>query len=270
MLFFGVRAGAIVGMIAPLAYSSHSGYAAVGGLVARLTDGYSRWLEWLLQRPIQVLAAAGLLFVISIAALGRVPTGLLPPSDRRTPSFGSICLPVPVRRKKLRVTERVARSVADEGANPDITSSVFYVGSGGPRFFLALAPVDPAPHVAFGVINTKSAAAVAAARERLENFMAAQLPEARGWTELLFLGQEPPGTLEIRLSGPGIDPLYKAGKQIEDLIASVPGTKDLRTDWANPVLQIDVLIDQERTRRAGLSPAATARARSNLTLMARR
>jgi multidrug efflux pump subunit AcrB len=150
--------------------------------------------------------------------------------------------------------------VADEGANPDNTSSVFYVGSGGPRFFLALAPVDPAPHVAFGVVNTNSAAAVAAARERLEEFMAAQVPEARGWTELLFLGQEPPGTLEIRLSGPGIDPLYKAGKQIEDLIASVPGTKDLRTDWANPVLQIDVLIDQERTRRAGLSPAATARA----------
>ncbi len=110
------------------------------------------------------------------------------------------------------------------------------------------------------MINTNSAAAVAAARERLEDFMAAQMPEARGWTELLFLGQEPPGTLEIRLSGLDIDPLYKAGKQIEELIATVPGTKDLRTDWANPVLQIDVLIDQERTRRAGLSPAATARA----------
>ena len=230
------------------------------GLVARLTDGYSRWLEWLLQRPIQVLAAAGLLFAISIAALGRVPTGLLPPSDRAQ-FIVRLDLPAGASEAEtLRVTERVARWVADEGANPDITSSVFYVGSGGPRFFLALAPVDPAPHVAFGVINTKSAAAVAAARERLANFMAAQLPEARGWTELLFLGQEPPGTLEIRLSGPSIDPLYKAGKQIEDLIASVPGTKDLRTDWANPVLQIDVLIDQERTRRAGLSPAATARA----------
>jgi multidrug efflux pump subunit AcrB len=230
------------------------------GLIARLTDGYRRGLEWLLQRPIQVLAAACLLFAISIAALGRVPTGLLPPSDRAQ-FVVRLELPAGASESETqRVTERVARWVADEGANPDITSSVFYVGSGGPRFFLALAPVDPAPHVAFGVINTKSAGAVAAARERLENFIAAQLPEARGWTELLFLGQEPPGTLEIRLSGPGIDPLYKAGKQIEDLIASVPGTKDLRTDWANPVLQIDVLIDQERTRRAGLSPAATARA----------
>ncbi len=160
----------------------------------------------------------------------------------------------------LRVTQRLARFVADESANPDVAASVFYVGSGGPRFFLALAPVDPAPHVAFGVVNTHDTTGVAAARARLEAFLAAQVPEARGWTELLFLGQEPPGTLEIRLSGPEINTLYQTGKRIEDLLASVPGTKDIRTDWANPVLQIDVLIDQERTRRAGLSPAATARA----------
>ncbi len=231
-----------------------------GGLMARLTAGYSQWLEWMLQRPYQVLALAALLFATSIVALGRVPTGLLPPSDR---AQFVVRLELPAgasEAETLRVTERVSRWVADEGANPDITSSVFYVGAGGPQFFLALSPVDPAPHVAFGVINTTNAANVAGARKRLEDFMAAQLPEARGWTELLFLGPEPPGTLEIRLSGPGIDPLYKTGKRIEDLIASVPGTKDLRTDWANPVLQINVLIDQERTRRAGLSPAATARA----------
>jgi multidrug efflux pump subunit AcrB len=110
------------------------------------------------------------------------------------------------------------------------------------------------------VVNTRDSSSVAAARARLEDFLAAQIPEARGWTELLFLGQEPPGTLEIRLSGLDIDTLYQSGKRFEDLLASVPGTKDLRTDWANPVLQIDVLIDQERTRRASLSPAATARA----------
>lgn len=231
-----------------------------GGSMARLSAGYRLFVGRLLQRPYLALAVAGLLFAISIAALGRVPTGLLPPSDR---AQFIVRLELPAgasETETLRVTERLARWTADEGANPDVTSSVFYIGAGGPRFFLALAPVDPAPHVAFGVINTKSSAEVASARQRLETFMAAQLPEARGWTELLFLGQEPPGTLEIRLSGPGIDPLYKAGKRIEDLIASVPGTKDLRTDWANPVLQINVMIDQERTRRAGLSPAATARA----------
>jgi multidrug efflux pump subunit AcrB len=213
-----------------------------------------------MNRPYAVLAAAAVLFALSVAALGRVPTGLLPPSERAQ-FVVRVELPAGASEAEtLRVTDRLARFIADESANPDVASSIFYIGSGGPRFFLALAPVDPAPHVAFGVVNTRDANSVAAARRRLEEFLAEQIPEARGWTELLFLGQEPPGTLEIRLSGPEIDTLYKSGKRIEDLLASIPGTKDLRTDWANPVLQIDVLIDQDRTRRAGLSPAATARA----------
>lgn len=229
-------------------------------ITERLTASYGQWLGWLLKHNYSVLAAALVVFAISVAALGRVPTGLLPPSER---AQFVVRLELPAganEAETLRVTQRLARFVADESSNPDVASSVFYVGSGGPRFFLALAPVDPAPHVAFGVVNTRDASSVAAARARLEEFLAAQIPEGRGWTELLFLGQEPPGTLEIRLSGPEIDMLYQTGKRIEDLLASIPGTKDLRTDWANPVLQIDVLIDQERTRRAGLSPAATARA----------
>jgi multidrug efflux pump subunit AcrB len=226
----------------------------------RFTTFYGSWLNALMNRPYAVLAAAAVLFALSVAALGRVPTGLLPPSERAQ-FVVRVELPAGASEAEtLRVTDRLARFIADESANPDVASSIFYIGSGGPRFFLALAPVDPAPHVAFGVVNTRDANSVAAARRRLEEFLAEQIPEARGWTELLFLGQEPPGTLEIRLSGPEIDTLYKSGKRIEDLLASIPGTKDLRTDWANPVLQIDVLIDQDRTRRAGLSPAATARA----------
>ncbi|MBY0225998.1 MAG: efflux RND transporter permease subunit [Hyphomicrobium sp.] len=229
-------------------------------ITQRFTASYGHWLGWLLRHSYSVVAGAIVLFAISIAALGRVPTGLLPPSER---AQFVVRLELPAganEAETLRVTERLARFLADESANPDVASNVFYVGAGGPRFFLALSPVDSAPHVAFGVVNTGDSSSVAAARARLEEFLAAQIPEGRGWTELLFLGQEPPGTLEIRLSGLDIDTLYQRGKHIEDLLASVPGTKDLRTDWANPVLQIDVLIDQERTRRAGLSPAATARA----------
>jgi multidrug efflux pump subunit AcrB len=229
-------------------------------ITQRFTVSYGHWLGWLLGHSYSVVAGAIVLFAISIAALGRVPTGLLPPSERAQ-FVVRVELPAGANEAEtLRVTERLAQFVADESANPDVASSVFYVGAGGPRFFLALSPVDPAPHVAFGVINTRDSSSVAAVRARIEEFLAAQIPEGRGWTELLFLGQEPPGTLEIRLSGQDIDTLYQTGKRIEDLLATVPGTKDLRTDWANPVLQIDVLIDQERTRRAGLSPAATARA----------
>lgn len=230
------------------------------GLADRVAASYARLLRGLLTRPLSVVGATGLLFALGLVGLARVPTGLLPPSDRAQ-FVVRIELPAGASDlETLRVTERAARFLADPQRNPEVTSSVFYIASGGPRFFLALTPLDPAPHLAFGVVNTAQASDVAAVRTRLDAFIAAELPEARGWTELLFLGKEPPGTLEIRLSGPDPETLYRSGRRIEALFAAVPGTRDIRTDWANPVLQIDVLIDQERSRRAGLSPMAVARA----------
>jgi len=223
-----------------------------------LTRAYGHILSRILRARIAFAGAMLVLFVLAMAAMARVPTGLLPPSER---AQFVVKLELPAgasETETLRVTQRLARWLADERAHPEVTSSVFYIAGGGPRFFLALSPLDPAPHIAFGVVNTATAADVAALRQRIEAFMAAQLPEARGWTELLFLGQEPPGTLEIRLSGDTVETLYQAGKRIEALFASIPGTRDMRTNWANPVLQLDVLIDQERSRRAGLPPAAVA------------
>ncbi len=237
-----------------------AGEVAAAGRTEWLADRYSRVLRRILARPILLVALTALLFVAGVLGLARVPTGLLPPSDRAQ-FVVKIELPAGSSdRETLKVVERAARFLADPRENAEVTSSVFYVADGGPRFFLALSPLDPAPHVAFGVVNLANAGDVAAVRERLERFMAAQLPEARGWTERLFLGKEPPGTLEVRLSGPALETLYQSGRRVEALMAAVPGTRDIRTDWANPVLQIDALIDQERSRRAGLPPMAVARA----------
>lgn len=226
----------------------------------RVARSYGRVLEVLLRHRLPVVAVTLLLFAAGMYGLGRVPTGLLPPSDRAQ-FVVKIELPAgSADSETLRVVERAALFLADAKRNPEVSSSAFYIAGGGPRFFLALAPLDPAPHVAFGVVNLADAATLATVRERFEAFVAADLPEARGWTERLFLGKEPPGTLEIRLSGPAIDTLYATGRQIEALMAAIPGTRDVRTDWANPVLQIDALIDQERSRRAGLSPMDVARA----------
>jgi multidrug efflux pump subunit AcrB len=226
----------------------------------RLQNAYERILVMVLRFRSGFLVAMGLLFAAALLAMARVPTGLLPPSAR---AQFVVKLELPAGTSEfetLRVTRRLARWLADRAANPEVTSNVFYVADGGPRFFLALSPLDPAPHIAFGVVNTRSSDDVAPVRQRVEAFLAAQLPEGRGWTELLFLGQEPPGTVEIRLAGPDIDGVYQTGRRIEALLASIPGTRQVRNDWANPVLQIDLLIDQERSRRAGVPPAAIARA----------
>jgi multidrug efflux pump subunit AcrB len=225
----------------------------------RAATFYAGLLARVLRARMLFLAATLAAFAVSIAAMGLVPTGLLPPSER---AQFVLNLELPAGSSEdetARVARRLAAYLADDAQNPEVSGGVVYVGSGGPRFFLALAPVDPAPHVAFAVVNTAAAGDVAAVRARVEAWMAASLPEARGWTELLFLGQQPPGTVEIRLTGGDVDGLFQAGRQVEAIFRSVEGARQIRGDWANPVLQLNVLIDETRARRAGVAPSAVAR-----------
>ena len=206
-----------------------------------------------------VLLATLFAFAVALAALGRVPTGLLPPSERAQFVL-SLELPAGISEDETaRVARRLAGFLGDTTANPEIVGNVVYVGAGGPRFFLALSPLDPAPHIAFAVVNLADATSVPVVRERVENWMAANLPEARGWTELLFLGKTPPGTVEIRLIGGDADALFSTGRVVEGVFRDIDGTRQIRGDWANPVLQLTVLIDEARARRAGVAPSAVAR-----------
>ena len=220
---------------------------------------YAGLLRRALGWRIVVLAGTVAVFAVSLAALSRVPTGLLPPSERAQFVLDLELAAGSSEDETARVARRLAGFLSDRAANPEVTGSVVYVGSGGPRFFLALAPVDPAPHVAFAVVNTADPGDVAPVRARVERWMAANLPEAEGWTDLLFLGQEPPGTVEIRLKGGGVDALYAAGREVAAAFRGIEGTRQVRGDWANPVLQLNVLIDEARARQAGIAPSAVAR-----------
>ncbi|MCP1337820.1 efflux RND transporter permease subunit [Futiania mangrovi] len=220
---------------------------------------YAGVLSRALQFKWLVLGGAVLAFVAAAAGFSRVPTGLLPPSER---AQFVLNLELPAGSSEgetARVARRLAGFLADVDANPEIAGSVIYVGSGGPRFFLALSPLDPAPHVAFAVVNTTTPDAVSTVRARVEEWMAASLPEARGWTERLFLGSAPPGTVEIRLLGDDVDTLFAASRQVKAAFAGIEGTRDIRSDWANPVLQLDVLVDEARARQADVAPSLVAR-----------
>jgi multidrug efflux pump subunit AcrB len=224
----------------------------------RVQLSYGHLLAGVLRVRYAFIGAMVVLLILAGLALRAVPTGLLPPSER---AQFVVNLELPAGTSEARmaeVTQRLAHFLSHSRINPEVTGNVFYVGYGGPRFFLALAPLDPAPHIAFGVVNTRSADDVAVLRARVDRFIADQIYEGRGWTDVLFLGSEPPGTLQIRLRGADANELYRLSRSVEELFQAIPGTRNIRGDWSNPVLQIDVAIDQERARRAGLQPTQVA------------
>jgi multidrug efflux pump subunit AcrB len=160
-------------------------------------------------------------------------------------------------RSNIRATDKVVTRLtgwlSDKDENPEITSTIAYVGTGGPRFFLTLSPPDPDPHVSSLVVNTETADQVPTVIRRVRQYIGSALPEANGRVKQMWLGASEPGLVEIRLIGPDAEYLFEKGNQLMAALKAMPGSLNLRSDWQNKVLKLRVLVDQARARRAEIT-----------------
>ena len=163
----------------------------------------------------------------------------------------------------IEATQSMSKFLIDKENNPEVTDVLAYVGAGGPRFFLALSPNDPQPNKSFFVVNTQTSDQINTVMRRVENFIKQDLPQANGRTQILFLGGSALGTVELRVSGPGIDILRDLGDQVKQAFHSIAGVEAVRSDWENAVLKLHVNVDQERARRAGVTSEEIAQALSS-------
>jgi multidrug efflux pump subunit AcrB len=152
-----------------------------------------------------------------------------------------------------RVVDSVSTWLRDTSVNPEVTKVIAYAGSGGPRFFLSLAPIDPDPHASFILVETKSNDQVPEMIERTRAYIDAHYPEARGKPKAMWFGPTETGVLEVRLSGADEGVLMAKAGHLMAALRAVPGTIDVEQDWENSVLKVNVVVDQSRARRAGVT-----------------
>jgi len=177
----------------------------------------------------------------------------MPPSDRAQ-FVVHIELPTGADvNETIRVTDGFLAWLSDKEINPDVVQHAAYIADGGPRFFLAMSPVDPVPHKAFVLIDVTDLDSVGPMMAKSSAYFRDEVPEAQGRPETLFFGATPPGTVDIQITGPEVAQLYLLGNKVEEAFRSVPGAANIRTNWGSPVVKVLVQIDQERARRAGVS-----------------
>jgi len=151
------------------------------------------------------------------------------------------------------VVNRLTKWLSDKEKNPEITSTIAYVGTGGPRFFLVLSPLDPDPHVAFLVVNTENSQQVPELIQRVRQHINDAFPEVSGRVKQMWMGSEEPGFVEVRLYGLNANYLFEKGAQLVAGLKAMPGTLDVRSNWENKVRKVLVNVDQARARRAGIT-----------------
>jgi len=162
---------------------------------------YRKLLEYLLRYRYAVLGMMVVLFVLGSLTAKLLVREFFGHSDRNQ-MLVYIDLPAGdnIRATDL-VVQRMTAWLSDKQQNPEITSTIAYVATGGPRFFLALSPFDPDPNRAFLIVNTESDDQVPAVAERVRQYFLSDIPEANGQVKQMWMGGTEPGLLEIRLSG---------------------------------------------------------------------
>ena len=104
--------------------------------------------------------------------------------------------------------ERLTAWLSDPDVNPEVASNVGYVGSGGPRFFLSLSPLDADSHVGFVVVTLQDHEQVPEMVRRTRDLLLAAFPNVNGQVTL----DEVEDDVLVRLTNGGI----AADLRIED------------------------------------------------------
>ena len=223
---------------------------------------YHAFLQTILKHRLLFIGLMLLLLVCAGSIFKHVKQRSLGPSER---SQFTVYIDLPAG-SDIQMTQAVVTQLnhwlQDKKINPEVNDAITFVGSGGPRFFLALSPNDPQPNKAFMVVNTQTEEQISDVMTRIQNYLIESIPEASGRTELLFLGPAALGTVELQVKGPDIQQLRIIGAEIESAFYKVKGVQAVRNDWENAVLKLKVNIDQERARRAGVSSQEIAQSLS--------
>ncbi len=214
---------------------------------------YQSGLGYLLKYRFVTLISVIGIFYLSLQGFQHVTVQFMPGSERNQ-YLVFLELPAGTHIKETDKVSKRLNTWLNSSENAEfVTDTVRYVGDGGPRFFLALSPVDRAANRAFMVVNTTDYQSAMTMVERTNRFIAKELPEASGQAKRMWLGGTELGLVEYHVIGEEIDVLKGIAKSLATELRKVPGAVGVSNDWENNVPKLILDIDQAQALRSGVS-----------------
>jgi len=223
---------------------------------------YRSTLVWMLKHRIFVLSVIVSLFILSLFGSELVPKIFYPPSS--TPMFtAEVELPVgssiwrtetTIKRIESYIKKNLLANESEEG----ITSWASFIGNGGPRYRLQHDPEPPNPHYAFMLFSVSSRKAITPIIKQLDQYIFETFPDVKPKVRALQEGTPVSNPIEVRVTGKDIHQLYQLEDEIKLELGKIPGTKNIDDDWGLKGGKIEIVIDEARAKRAGITNADIA------------
>lgn len=229
------------------------GFEGSGGQPARgFPRLYKTFVEWCIAHRFRTTAVALVVLTGGVMLTRAIGTSFFP-KDLHDVFVVNLDLPEgsPIRETREVALDAIRRIDALEGEH--IRSYTTFVGAGGPRFWLSIEPEQRADNYAQILVHTTSSAATAAVVMRLKEQLPLQVAKARVRCQELETGPPIGVPVQLRLYGPEVTALRQLAAAVKERLRSIPGTVDIHDDWGDPVFQMTLNIDADRTAMSGLT-----------------
>ncbi|MBS9778628.1 MAG: efflux RND transporter permease subunit [Gammaproteobacteria bacterium] len=214
---------------------------------------YSKALHLFLRHRVIFLIGILLSLVVAGQQMTTVPKKFFPDSDRTQILVYVTETPQTSMRETASMVQQASQQILNKKDFPHVNSVTSYAGFGGPRFVLSLTPVFPAPNKGFMVISVDEQKnmdkTIIATRKLLET----KYPQVQSKVMRMFLGPSDANTLQVRVTGPDAEVLYKTAQKIEKVLEKQSDTINISNDWQGMVTELKVDVDEQRAKAAGIT-----------------
>ena len=218
----------------------------------RVYRALRRLIEWCVRRRVVVVLATVGIFVLSIAAFGRVQQQFFPLSERPE-LFFQLRLPAGTAFGTTLETVKKAESLLKD--DKGISTYTAYVGQGSPRFWLGLNPQLPNELFAEIVILSKDVEARERIKARIEKAVGnGALSEARVRVDRFNFGPPVGFPVQFRVIGPDTNKVRDIAYRVRDVMRGDHQVVDPHLDWNEQSPYLKLVVDQDRVRALGMTP----------------
>ncbi|MBC7834282.1 MAG: efflux RND transporter permease subunit [Phycisphaerales bacterium] len=213
---------------------------------------YKRFVEWCIAHRYRTVAVAVAILAGGALLCRSIGTSFFP-KDMHEVFTVNLDLPEgsPIRETREVAMDAIRQIDALEGEH--IRSYTTFVGAGGPRFWLSIEPEQRADNYAQILVHTTSKEETAAIAARLKEQLPLHIAKARVRCQLLETGPPIGVPVQLRIYGPDVSTLRGVASEVKAHLRSIPGTIDIHDDWGDPVFQMALKIDADRTAMSGLT-----------------
>ncbi|WP_407558474.1 multidrug efflux RND transporter permease subunit VmeV [Vibrio parahaemolyticus] len=221
-------------------------------------DPYKGWLfvvfgallKFSLRFRWMTVAAMVALLVGAVIAFGNVKQQFFPPSN--TPMFYvDMWMPEGTDiRQTIKQAEKVESYIRQQD---DIDFVSVSIGQGLQRFALTYQPEKSYEAYAQFQVRTTDRDNMFKLLHKLDDNLAKTFDAPTFQFKLMEFGPSPASKIEARITGPDPKVLRELAVQVEDILHTDPGARNIRHDWRERTKELVPVFNESKARRLGIS-----------------